>query len=271
MEELTKQYLNNLKKIGINPKITEEGLTTLLKGNGEAKLGNVYKLKSKNSEEIYIGSTCKKLSERLREHKNNPTKTSKKIIDSGDVKIELLEIVPTVHEFKHELFKKETEWQSRIQCVNMKKPLVEDKYVVYNSEKYKEKKKSEEERKDQQKKASKKYREKQKDLKIEELSQSKQDKLRERAEKRREYCRECAKNNRESKRKPEQKRVRRGLSEEEKRQKRLEYEHSEKRREYCKIWMKNKRARDKQITATKYAFTEVLKELKERGCIHKQS
>ena len=53
----------------------------------------IYKISSPNTDDIYIGSTIQSLHRRLSLHYCQKPNTSKKVLDAGDAKIELLESV----------------------------------------------------------------------------------------------------------------------------------------------------------------------------------
>ena len=88
--------------------------------------GKVYSIRSHQTEEIYIGSTCQTLPERFREHKSkfkryqNEGKnyvTSFKILEFGDAYIELIEMCPCNN--KMELTRREGELiRTTPNCVN---------------------------------------------------------------------------------------------------------------------------------------------------------
>ena len=91
------------------------------------KKGLIYTIRSPHTDNIYIGSTCQRLSKRLythknnfRQHKNGAIKymTSYKILELGDEYIELLEAYPC--NSKMELCKREGEMirQYKDVCVN---------------------------------------------------------------------------------------------------------------------------------------------------------
>ena len=91
------------------------------------KKGLIYTIRSPHTDNIYIGSTCQRLSKRLyahrdnyRSYKNGATKymTSYKILEFGDEYIELLESYPC--NSKMELHKREGELirQYKDVCVN---------------------------------------------------------------------------------------------------------------------------------------------------------
>jgi len=126
------------------------------------KKGLIYTIRSPHTDNIYIGSTCQRLSKRLyahksnfRKYKNGATKyiTSYKILEFGDAYIELLESYPCNN--KIELCKREGEVIREYKniCVNkyiagktLKKYYQENKeqvkqYYQENKEQIKEKKK----------------------------------------------------------------------------------------------------------------------------------
>ena len=91
-------------------------------------IGRIYKITSSNTDKIYIGSTTKKLTERLRKHKNdyNCFKNGKKhfiksydILEKKDYEIQLLEKIE--YETKKELLEREGYYilKYRDICVNI--------------------------------------------------------------------------------------------------------------------------------------------------------
>lgn len=80
----------------------------------------IYCIRSPNTDLIYIGATCQKLSQRMGEHRMNlkrDTKiTSKFVLECGDAYIELLENYPCAN--KEELSKKENEYIRTQNCCN---------------------------------------------------------------------------------------------------------------------------------------------------------
>jgi len=89
--------------------------------------GKIYIIKSKNSDDVYIGSTKHSLEERYFEHMTHYHKhlrTNKKYVSSfevikyGDTFIELLEEYPCNN--RQELCRKEGEYQKNMECVNKK-------------------------------------------------------------------------------------------------------------------------------------------------------
>ena len=85
--------------------------------------GKIYKITSPNTEEVYYGSTILSLKHRFRSHtKNNDDRSySKKIIEYGDAKIELIENYPC--ETKQELLWRERYYFDNFECVNKMKPI----------------------------------------------------------------------------------------------------------------------------------------------------
>jgi len=87
----------------------------------------IYLLKSKNSDKVYVGSTCEKyLSSRLSKHKYDSKLESKKIsakeiYDCGDIYIELYECFNC--SCKEELLKREKEVIKLFNCVNKQSPI----------------------------------------------------------------------------------------------------------------------------------------------------
>ena len=79
--------------------------------------GKIYKVVCNITNEVYIGSTRRRLIERLWGHKSVSARTvCNKIIDRGDYKIVLIEKYPC--NSKKELCIREGYWQSQIQCIN---------------------------------------------------------------------------------------------------------------------------------------------------------
>jgi len=87
--------------------------------------GKIYCIRSFKTDDIYIGSTTRRLCERIAEHKRNYKKwikqkkkyyTSFEIINYGDAYIELLKLYPC--SCKEELKKEEGKYQREIECVN---------------------------------------------------------------------------------------------------------------------------------------------------------
>ena len=110
----------------------------------------IYCLKSKNTDEVYIGHTIQSLKDRLWQHnfdykhynlgkKYVSCLTSFKIIEKGDYDIELLEEYPC--ENKRQARKREGYYQRNMKCVNK---VIEDRttkeYLEDNKEKIKEQK-----------------------------------------------------------------------------------------------------------------------------------
>jgi predicted GIY-YIG superfamily endonuclease len=94
--------------------------------------GKIYKLVSSQTSNIYIGSTTQPLALRLREHltgyngKGDYT-SANKILQYGDVTIELIEEYPTTSAFYLEL--KEAHWIKQLDCVNERIPRSNYQYV----------------------------------------------------------------------------------------------------------------------------------------------
>jgi hypothetical protein len=80
--------------------------------------GQIYSIRSNTRPDlIYVGSTCRRLSERFGKHKvSTNTTTSKQIIEIGDAYIELIEIYPC--NSKQELNRREGELIRSMNCVN---------------------------------------------------------------------------------------------------------------------------------------------------------
>ena len=93
--------------------------------------GKIYCIRSHQTDDIYIGSTCSPLHKRFYQHKKNYRKwknekynytSSFEILQYKDVYIELLEEYPCNN--KMELHKKEGEHIRSMNCVNKKKPYI---------------------------------------------------------------------------------------------------------------------------------------------------
>ena len=114
----------------------------------------IYKIVDNTNGNIYIGSTCYNLEQRLRNHvskyktykkKENKDCSSYDIIKNNDYKIELLEIFPC--KTKQELLIKEREYIENNKCINIKKPItsyqekldMDKEYYEKNKEKIAEK------------------------------------------------------------------------------------------------------------------------------------
>lgn len=102
--------------------------------------GKIYKVFNETS--VYIGSTTTKLNQRLNSHKRDykmvggRKTTATPIIESGDYKIELIELYPCNSNL--ELRKREREWVEKTECVNKICPFREDGELnEINRERYK--------------------------------------------------------------------------------------------------------------------------------------
>ena len=90
------------------------------------KGGKIYRVKSKNTEKTYIGSTTANLHERHKQHiyeykrccrENRKESTIIEVMKHGDYSIELLELFPC--KTKNELLNREGYWQKKEpNCVN---------------------------------------------------------------------------------------------------------------------------------------------------------
>jgi len=80
--------------------------------------GKIYKIVCNITGEIYIGSTINKyLSNRILNHKYNPTSVSRNIIERGDYKIELIKNYPC--NSKKELEEEESKYIRENECINI--------------------------------------------------------------------------------------------------------------------------------------------------------
>jgi hypothetical protein len=85
--------------------------------NNPYQRGQIYTIRSHQTDLIYVGSTISPLHKRFHGHKtSNKTCSSKKIIKIGDAYIELLELFPC--NSKKELNKQEGKWIRQMDCVN---------------------------------------------------------------------------------------------------------------------------------------------------------
>ncbi len=136
--------------------------------------GKIYKLVSFQTDKVYIGSTCEKLSVRKAKHKSkykcflsgrDVYITSFELIKLGDVDIVLLEEFPCAN--KEQLHKRERYYIDTYNCVNKVLPTRTDKeYYEVNKEKIdKQIKKYQEANKEELKNYRKAYNEKNKDKK----------------------------------------------------------------------------------------------------------
>jgi hypothetical protein len=108
------------------------------------KLGKIYAIRSHQTEQMYIGSTCETLCRRLIKHKSYIKQkrncTSKIILEFPDAYIELIELFPC--NSREELNKKEVEYIRLNNCVNKNIPCRSSKEWVEehkNTIEYKEK------------------------------------------------------------------------------------------------------------------------------------
>jgi len=95
--------------------------------------GKIYKIHSPSLNLTYIGSTTRSLKERLTKHKNYNASCLKKILDSNDCEIILIENFPCTS--KYELETRETEHIQNNVCVNVALPPCA---LVPNKKSYKE-------------------------------------------------------------------------------------------------------------------------------------
>jgi len=92
------------------------------------QLGKIYKIVDNTNNNVYIGSTCKILKQRLSGHvsvykhylkgKNNYV-TSFDILENNDYEILLVESFPC--DYKDELLARERYWTNKIDCINKNK------------------------------------------------------------------------------------------------------------------------------------------------------
>ena len=89
----------------------------------------IYKIVDNTNQNVYIGSTCKTLKQRLSGHVSDYKRfikgkyrniTSFEIINNGDYDIILIEAFPC--DYKDELLARERYWVNKIKCINKNKP-----------------------------------------------------------------------------------------------------------------------------------------------------
>ena len=106
--------------------------------------GKIYKLIDNTNGDVYIGSTCLSLKERLKGHvdkynenrkKNGKGNSSYDIIKNNDYKIELLENFPC--KLKQELLIKEREYIENTKCINILRPIITYQEMLDNDKKWK--------------------------------------------------------------------------------------------------------------------------------------
>jgi len=95
--------------------------------------GKIYKLIDNTNGNVYIGSTCKLLKERLKGHRDKYTQNKKgnssfDIIKNNDYKIELLEYFPC--KSKQELLRKEREYIENNKCLNKLRPIISNQEML---------------------------------------------------------------------------------------------------------------------------------------------
>ena len=100
--------------------------------------GKIYSIRSYQTDDIYIGSTCRTLCVRLANHrydyKKNTTVKSKEILKYEDVYIELIEDFPC--ENKEQLHKREGEIIRNTKCINKNIPCrTSAEYYIDNKDK----------------------------------------------------------------------------------------------------------------------------------------
>ena len=104
--------------------------------------GKIYKITSKQTDDVYIGSTCKPLNTRMTHHKVfKEYVSSTRIIKYGDAIIELIEKYPC--KTRDELLWRERYWIENTKCVNVYRPIITyDEKIKYKKDfRYKHKNK----------------------------------------------------------------------------------------------------------------------------------
>lgn len=106
--KILKRVNNDLRKCRILSKHKQTYINTH-KHMVNTNDGKIYCIRSPNTDKIYIGSTCQRLSARMSGHRAKRNKcTSMRIIDCGDSYIELIENYPCTT--KDELLAREKHW-----------------------------------------------------------------------------------------------------------------------------------------------------------------
>ena len=90
--------------------------------------GKIYKITSKQTDDVYIGSTCRTLYDRLYMHKYEKCTMSREIMKYDDAIIELIELYP--RETKEELLWRERYWIENMKCVNIRLPIITNEETV---------------------------------------------------------------------------------------------------------------------------------------------
>lgn len=107
--------------------------------------GKIYQITSKQTDDVYIGSTIQRLSSRLTDHKakykNVADVSSRELMKYDDVIIELIELYPC--ETREDLLWRERYWIENIKCVNLIIPIrvkeeMKEYYKTYKKKYYKE-------------------------------------------------------------------------------------------------------------------------------------
>ena len=125
--------------------------------------GNVYIIKSKQTDKVYVGSTFYTLNQRFSSHKSHKDCTSKEILKYSDAEIILIECYEC--ENKEQLRRREGEYIKQYDCVNEK--IAGRTKKEYRKEYYEENKEENKEYREKNKEAiaqyQKEYREKNKE------------------------------------------------------------------------------------------------------------
>ena len=114
--------------------------------------GKIYKIVCNITKEVYIGSTCDTIEERLKtHHQKNNRAVSKLILARGDYYIELIEDYPC--ETKPQLLWRERHYYDTVDCINLVPPIVSAEEAKANRQQYRDG------RKEQKRITDKQYRE----------------------------------------------------------------------------------------------------------------
>jgi len=108
--------------------------------------GKIYKLIDNTNNNVYIGSTCNSLKDRLKGHRDKYNENRKKdckakgnssydIIKNNNYKIELLEYFPC--KSKQKLLNKEREYIQNTNCINILRPIITYQEMLDNDKQWK--------------------------------------------------------------------------------------------------------------------------------------
>ena len=99
--------------------------------------GKIYKIVCNITKEVYIGSTCDTIEERLKtHHQKNNRAVSKLILARGDYYIELIEDYPC--ETKPQLLWRERHYYDTVDCINLVPPIVSAEEAIAKKQAYRD-------------------------------------------------------------------------------------------------------------------------------------